>query len=427
MEKKVGLMRRDINLLVTILVSAMPFHIFVFNLLDNKDLALWRDILILLCFAFILISQKWKIKVDKISKFIFISFLVCGIHALLFHSEGVSTGIWLNVLRVYLFPSLIYIVLMNANMDEKQKEKLLRIYIYEAIFVAIFGVFQQLVIGKVFTDFMGYRRESISFAYGLQRNIGLFDSANIMAMYMAFSLFILDACKSITKRMKLIFKLILLISLLLTFSMSGFLSFGIALFFSTAIKGNDFGIKILRLLKIASYVLLLSIFVLTVDSLFFSGFVFKIIGSRIDDITMALNADNLYQIQNSSAAAHFRSLIYPLDILRQNPFGIGFGGNTFMALGKVLKPQYLVESSVYTVFFDFGIFAGVLYFLPLVTALLEKNENCNNLSISTKSALLVLIVMFVFLPLIQSYELRFFIYEFIGLSKDRKNNYMIRG
>ena len=100
---KISLNDLKINIIL-FLVALMPFHSLMMHVLDISVLVLWRDILIVFLFGMAIFKG---IRADKLSVFSFIKLIFCSMFAFIFHEFGMSAGIWVNVLRIYLFPSLI--------------------------------------------------------------------------------------------------------------------------------------------------------------------------------------------------------------------------------------------------------------------------------------------------------------------------------
>lgn len=415
------------NSLIYILVAIMPLHVFIFNLVDNRILALWRDLVLIFLVLVILITRYGKIRLDNISKCIFIASIFCLVHALLFHDPKMSVGIWGNTLRVYLMPFYVYIIVINLRLKKSDVLSLKKIYVYESIAINLFGIIQQLFIGTSFIKFMGYRRASITFATGLQRNIGLFDSANIMAIYLIFSLILAWEIKDDIRGKKFILSS-LMIGFILTFSFTGYIVLFAVLFLHILLVSKNTGAILIRIIK---YVILTALIILSgviVDKLFFNSFVFVQVSRRVIDFFSALYSDNLYSMTTSSAAVHLLSITKPISVLKDNFWGMGFSVGTFMVLGRVDVLTYAVESSVFTILYDFGIISGMMYLLPFLKLLFAKMNTKTNAAISVKLLLFSILFYFISLPIVQSYELRFFVFFFAGVGYiSRRENFDDRG
>ncbi len=412
------------NCLIKILVALMPFHIFVFNYFKNsKGLILWRDILAIVIFilsAFFV--KKGKARMDKTILLLIISWCIGLVHAFLFHDSKMAAEIWLNTYRVYFFPSLIYIIIFNSSIDENLYYKIKSIYVNEAFFICIFGIVQQLFIGKSFIEFMGYRRDSITFSNGVQRNIGLFDSANIMAVFLLFAMIICleDMKVSNGKYIKIQFAT-LLAGFILTFSFSSYIAFVLALMVRSLYYSNNISDKIFKFIKVLLIFTFVGVFILLIDRVFLHSMIYNQLFIRILDIYMAVTAENIYDISSSSAAAHLISIIEPIHVLKSHVLGVGFSTGTFMVLGKVSPLPYAVESSLFTILYDFGLFAGLVYMVPYFMVF-NSLKNEKKQSIIAELIGFSMMVVFIVLPLVQSYELRFYFFLFFSLSKVVKPN-----
>ena len=217
----ISLNEMRINILKFILVL-MPLHVLIFNLVNFQPLTLWRDILIL----FLVLGVVFRrIKQEKYIVIVIMRTIICLFFAVIFHDSSMSASIWINVLRVYLFPALIIIVLGSSKISHEHVRKMCRLYVIEAFFISVFGIFQMFVIGRSYLQLIGVGQSSVLLADGTQRNISVFESANVLAIYLVFAIILLIQCKNIIKkkRNKWIVMLGLLAGLVLTYSMSAFL------------------------------------------------------------------------------------------------------------------------------------------------------------------------------------------------------------
>lgn len=415
--------------LIIALVIIMPFHTIIFNTLgESSILVLWRDLLLVILITIAVIKNK-KLYVGKINALIAISWLVCGVHAVLFHDPDMPTSIWVNVFRVYLMPSLITLIITNIDVHQQLYKKIARLYVYCAFLISIFGIIQMFFIGNSYLEFIGVGQPSVKLADGFQRNIGVFESANVMGMFIVFAILILLIIPDVIKSKKFIFTLIL--SLLLTFSMSSYLAIGVAYIYKIVFinKKNLTKREIFNIYKIMGIAIIGLVGIYIVDKTFMSGVIVERISERVNEIIVAITAVDASS--TSSATDHMRSLTEPISILKDNFLGLGFSTSTFMIQDKVSYPlSGLVESSIFTVLYDFGIVSGIIYYIPILHVISKKNVKPYNISyvnILSKMLCVSLMVSFVFLPLVQNYELRFFLFLFIGLAYNRnlQNSFIV--
>lgn len=402
--------------MIKLMLILMPLHSFIFNLLtSSKIIILWRDVLAFAIFIYLGFLHRFKIKIDRISMYILLSWFFGLVHAIIFHDNNMPIEIWLNTYRVYFMPSFIYIIIRNVNLTKKQLSNLKIIYLYEALIICIFGIIQQLIFSKAFTSFMGYRRESISFAYGIQRNIGFYESANIMAVYLLFAIIIcIDLLKERKKRINTYILVVLIVGFVLTFSFSSYIAFLVVLLVRVILNNNNTSHIIIDIMKGLFFVSLGILGILVIDRFLFKSLIYVQIMKRMDELFIAIKSKELYELTTNSVADHILSITEPINVLSKNFLGIGFSTETFMVLGKVDHLKYAVESSIFTILYDFGIITGMLYMFPYFQVF-RLNHKKNTEYKQIKLIGVGLLVVFITLPIVQSYELRFFFFLLYGV------------
>ena len=412
------MVKRWVVFIIKILLVLMPLHVFVFNLIgSNSVIALWRDFLSVLVFFIVIIRmRKGVIKLDTLSRTILFASIIGFIHALIFHDSNMPILLWVNTYRVYFLPFLIYLIMDNCDLNREEIDSLKHIYIIEASFVCVFGIVQQLLIGKRFIDYMGYRRESITFATGVQRNIGLFDSAKIMGVYLLYAIILcIDGNEKKTE--KRVILCTLLVGFVLTFSLSAYIAFIVVLI----AKQIMLSLEIRDIFKKYCKWLLLLIVgiagITLIDNYMLDMMIRRQIFSRFTDLYFAIISNDLKSLTTSSAARHILDMIEPLQTICENPFGVGFSTGTFMVFGKVAETPYAVESSIYTIILDLGLLAGVCYLSPFVQVVLDRKRVLSNYA---RLVAISLVTVFLGLPIVQSYEIRFFLFLIVALGKNEK-------
>ena len=401
-----------------LLTIFMPMHPFIFALIDSKTLILWRDIVCLLALFIVIIHRHGKLKDNTIARCLLLSWIVGWIHAFIFHDSSMSLNIWLNTYRVYFMPSLVYFVMLNTKFSNLQIKKIKTVFLYECFSICVFGIIQQWFIGQDFIQFMGYRRVSITFAYGIQRNIGLFSSANIMGVYLIFGIIIcLELIENGKKRFDRVVLGTLVAGLVFTISLSSYLAFIIILLVRTVMIDGISSRAIRRIFKYVGVLFALICILLIWDKIFFESKMFEQMLKRVKEISLVVTADNMLSITDISAAEHLNSLISGFNIMKNNFWGVGFSTGTFMVSNKISDAKYTVESSLFTILFDFGIIAGIIYYIPFLYASV-KSYNRNISVQSARLMFLAILIVFIFLPIVQSYELRYFLFLFLGLSRN---------
>ena len=396
--------------LTAALVALMPFHTLLFHLIPLGDgLRLWRDAL-LMGLVGLNLAKAGRRAINATTILIAVAWAAGGFHALMFHNPGMDLGVWGNVYRVYFVPFLASGLMLCWPGDIAFRRMICRIYVWSAVAVSVFGIVQMFLIGNAYLELIGVGWGSVRLADGFQRNIGVFESANVMGMYVVFALILTMYDPALIRR-KAPIVLFLAISLLLTFSVSSLLAILLAVACKefVADKGARFAGRGLKSAGIAAAGIAL---VLLIDRIALRGVIAQRVMERAVEIVTAITRYD--PTSTSSAAIHLRSLIEPIGILADKPWGIGFATHTFMAWDKVsYQLTGAVESSVFTILYDLGILAGILYLLPYLKAAFGRRGGRGDISALMAVALLV---SFVFLPVVQNYELRFFLFLFVGMN-----------
>lgn len=414
---KISLNDLKINIIL-FLVALMPFHSLIMNMLDISVFVLWRDMLIGFLFGMAIFKG---IRTDKLNVFSFVKIVFCTIFAIIFHEFSMSAAIWVNVLRVYLFPSLIIVACSQMRIEKTDLDKIFKLQVITSAIVATFGLIQLFFIGKPYLRWLGVGQGSVLLADGTQRNIGTFESANIMAMYLLFSIIILLYKENLFKKISyIVLMLLFLTAFIFTYSMSAFLSLAIVM--CAYIRKID--IKHIKYRTFAEVCVLFIIIIISTVLIIankpeFVAVLQVQLGEKINDIVLTLLGINV--ATNSSALAHYNDLFEGFEQVFQNPLGLGFAKESFMVFDKVLYRPLLgiKESSIITIFFDFGIPIGMLYLLPIIYCLFKFTKKKDNNEVYyniASSIILSMLVIYVFLPVIQSYELSFYLNLYAGVT-----------
>lgn len=404
-----------IKILKLILVLS-PLHVLIFNLINFQPLTLWRDILIL----FLVLGVVFKgIKQEKYIAIVILRTIICVFFAVIFHDSSMSASIWINVLRVYLFPALIIIILGSIKISNEHVRKMCRVYVIEAFCISIFGIFQMFVLGRSYLQLIGVGQSSVLLADGTQRNISVFESANVLAIYLVFAIILLVQYENIIrkKRNKWIVMIGLLSGLVLTYSMSAFLVLAVLTFIkiSTSDYSHLSSSKMLKFFLAIVIVFLAALIFITSNSEILLLLRAQL-GEKITDIISTLAGTN--SISTSSAAIHYTDFIEGFQLLGKNLNGLGFAKESFMVSDKVFSRTLvgLRESSYLTIMYDFGVFVGLIYLVPYVLPFVYwKNKENTRGRETAKFISMTVMISYLFLPVIQSYELTLFTFFFIGL------------
>lgn len=392
-----------LNTLLVILVILMPCHNLLFEYLIPGSIDnLWRDIVIVLCLLIVIINNKGNIKFGKYGLSIFLMWIIAIIYTLLSDRPQIC----MNLSRTFLIPTLIYPVMINCKVD---KEFYKRLFVDVACVLSLWGIFQAFVLGDKFLinigvpSVGGYLKNSsfyISNFFGQQRVVSTFSSPNICGVYFGIAFLV---ALSIKKDKKVIYKeLIIIAGLITTFSRSAILGTILSFVFWSfyELKGKNFWKYLIIGIPISIIILFF------IDEIFLKGLALNMLTSSIQ---------GALQVTDPSTNKHIFDLWNPIYNILTHPFGLGYGHN-----GPIVLAQYgqanLVESSVYLIMYNFGIVGGLIFLFPCISqAFLFINRRL--LKISGTISLLIFIT-YLMLPNIESYEVLFFLYFFIGICEE---------
>lgn len=410
------------KLIVLILCIGMPFHSIFFAITGMEFLKSWRDVLMFLSLVSIFNKRNGKIRNTTEGVIIFAAICICTWYAFLFHSNRVSTGVWLNTLRIYISTFVAYYIGQDFSDDENFIRKISTLYVKTAGIISVWGIFQMFVLGEKFLWDIGFGISSAVLANGFQRNVGVFSSANMMGVYLVFALILL-MYGNVDIKSKKLWIFFLAISLLLTLSTSAIVGFLCCVFYQVITKSES-----KKLLKVhASFLKGIGIVILGVavafalDRALLHGKISDMAAIRIEELfTALLNTDSS---RVTSASVHMNDLIRSVDIVKNNFWGVGFSESTFILLGRV--PRNLlanaVESSIFTIFFDFGVIVGIIYLIPFIYPIIQEVRYGKKKNLIADKFFITLIVLYIFLPLVSSNELRFFAFLFVGFECGNMN------
>lgn len=266
----------------------------------------------------------------------------------------------INIARVYVIPLLLFHAVQNICLSDDEIGKILKKIFINTWILCLYGIIQAYVFGSDFLIRLGYgtnenglgaefflsNYSGVVLTGGVQRIISTFASANIFAFYlsMVFIIFLFDNKYYLLKtRYRILFLMLVGVTLILTFSRSSWLAIGIALI----IYGRKPLKHILYFMRkyIILFAAILIIFIVVNE---------KIMNSLIHVILSSVSGTD------TSMVSHENSKIIARKLLYSNPFGLGLGNNGPRALNY--GSANLVESSYYLMMFEYGILGGLLYF-----------------------------------------------------------------
>ena len=432
------------------LVLYMPLHLYLcellisFTQLDN----LLRDGVIMLLFALVAFSVKTYRSPLSVS---------VAVSALLMAGMGVASAFYhkllpiLNILRTYLVPMLIFFVARRAKMDSARLLRLTRLMVAELAIIGFYGYFQAFFLGDDFLLWLGYEGNEgylastsfyIAYFFGFQRSTGTFISPNICGIILAVALCVLlFTRKDLTFRRGVLPAACLTLGLGATFSRSAILGAACGLFFGLLM------IKFWRHItkkRICNGLVVLGI---VVAFLVFDYFAFESLFVRMLLSSML----RVISGEDPSANTHMQHLFNPptiptipsieatipsieatveatiaatvptetiggsAPILPAKQWTPTFGLNGPMAQ-EFVENAYAVESSYWLIISELGTLGAIVYFAPFVllfalTVIRRKAYPY----FAPAAAVLAVLVSYVFLPNVQSFEVLFYVFLLMGL------------
>lgn len=408
--------RRLTYKLLYVLVLFMPFHYYICELfikgtsVDN----LFRDILILSLFVFVVI-RKGSIQTNKVGMLIVINSLILIVYAsvsyLAWHYHGTF-----NVLRTYVVPMLIYFICASYKFTGAEFGKLQKMLVIEMAVIGLYGTFQAFILGDRFAIRLGYpsaagHLSSSSFYiggfFGYQRNTGTFVSPNICGAVLmtAFVIHLLDSKRYVTRWRSLI-TLVLAVSMVATFSRSamvgglaGLLFYGIASGRITKVK--KIGRKTFLVIAVAA----VGLGVIWIADQ-------KVLGGLFSRMVLSSWRTSVTGT-DSSLQKHITDLFEPLGKVIEHPFGMGFGSNGPMSVA--LNPDARnVESSIYLMMYEIGIFPALLFFVPYIGVIISTLCRKKRKYYVPAVICMAYMIIYVILPSVQSFELIFYSFMYMG-------------
>ncbi|HEV0093020.1 TPA: hypothetical protein VW698_000548 [Streptococcus pneumoniae] len=390
--------------IILLLVVVTPTHTLIFDaLIPTKIDNLWREFLLVISFLCILKINAGKIKIGKLGGPI----IVMGGIGLVYTICSDRPFTALNLFRIYMFPAVIYFIIINCNFRKERLLILKQAHVYTACILALWGIFQAWVLKDQFLIKIGYPSQGnflkstafyIGGFFGQQRVTSTFSAPNLAGVYFGISLIILLSIFDTIKSNRLVLFSIVA-AFVLTFSRSAIIStlVGIVFFqrkklFSTT-KINVMTLVIFPLI----FLIVLVIFYLYPENV--------IINMLYSSYSSTLN------LTDSSVVKHLEDLWLPLLKVIDYPLGLGFGNNGPIVL-SLYHSANLVESSIYLLAYDFGILGMFIYLFPYFYTIFVYKKYL----LSGAICCLVLIT-YLFLPNVENFEIIFFIYLFIGMDE----------
>lgn len=406
--------------LFLILVFLMPMHTLVFThvLAQVKLLSLWRDAIIII--LLIASLRNYKLNATKLGLCIIVSSIIIIIYActaLNFAS--------LNTARTYILPLLIYFYTSNKKLNDSELDALVKMCLISATLVSIWGLLQAYVLGPQVLFDLGYPNYQGKFAsasfyiagWEQQRVVSTFSSPNACGAYLAIMIIFLISMREYSKPYTKIFWLSLVIitlALIATFSRSSWIGAlaGLLLFSKHHIRVKK---KTIKSIAIA----IVSVVLLTVIFYSYNNSVRIILDMMVNHIGRTVKKED------ASFLYHISELYKPLDVLINNPLGLGFGKNGPFALSHLnLEQTNQVESSIWLMAYEIGIIGMIVYFIPYAISIVRfAGKKHEKLILSSAKITICILLIFCVLPSVQSFELPFFAMLFAGIAENRHKEF----
>lgn len=406
------------------LVGYMPLHFYLCELLlkgtglDN----IVRDVVIIALAMLCLFSRENFRRPLRISFAVSMGvLLVCG--AASFLTQRLFPI--LNILRTYLVPMLVFYIARSVDFDRRRFYFLNRLLITELAIIGVYGYFQAFFLGDDFLLAIGYPQgeegELVGYSYfishfhGHQRSVGTFISPNFCGAVLAVagcSLCFTDDDIPFVRRFILCAMLVL--GMMATYSRSAILGFAIAVFFCWGLR------KSWKRITKKTFRCWLYILAVAAGFLLFDFLVFKSLFLRMFLSTLFRSFDG----SDPSANAHMEHLL-------ELPVSDGgaswlpgwmqphFGINGPMA-EEFLAAPYKVENAYYLMYRELGLPGALLYFAPTFLLLVKTVRCRKDYPYFVPAAVAVMVLVgYVFLPNVQSFEIPFYLYLFMGFYDNR--------
>lgn len=400
--------------ILCLLLLYMPLHYYICELLlkrfkfDN----ILRDIVIILLLLLTLLQTRFKI--HSIGLWVLFNCIIMASFALFSILFFKYPGTF-NILRTYLIPCLIFFCCSKIELDKKKLLKIHQIVIIELSLVAIYGFFQAFILGDDFIIKLGYQSNGgvlagtsyyIGGYWGYQRSVGTFVSPNVCGVILAIALCVLlFSDVNLKIKYKALFGGMLGVGILATFSRSAILGFILSWLFVYIVTGKIKRLNVRKIIMVFVFLVVVFFSILVIDKFFLNNLFTTMLSSSFMG---ALNRTDF------STAKHISDLTEPLKLILEHPLGFGFGDNGPMALA-INANANAVESSIYLMIYEVGILFGIMFYVPyiwvIVKTILDKKYRYY-----TPAAICVAVLFtYALLPNVQTYEILFYSYVFIGL------------
>lgn len=384
-----------------ILVAFMPFHYIICELLISGSSIdnLWREALIAILFAISITSMripKFGLLVIGISIYVFILSML---------SPSLSFGV--DTARTYVISMFVYFGSYYCQETQRTYRSIIKIITVTGFIIALWGLFEALVLGAGFMERIGYDFSSassfyINGFYGVPRVLGTFVSANDAGSFYALAIFVSLYSNTNKHGMLLFAQAVMAVALVLTFSRSAILALLVALVLRSLVRsprGDSWKARPVLPILIGT-------------ALIAGSVVFLLTNERYGEMVLQ-HALNTFTGTDASAAKHWEDLFEPLGIVLKNPLGFGFATSGPRAIAYYGEAR-AVESSFYLAMYDMGILLGLVFFLPYLLRLFWLRKGASEAAQLASICAAMCLVIYALLPSAQGYILPFFFYLLCG-------------
>ena len=363
--------------LLKLLIVVLTINYMVITIImnDMTILKYSRDIILIAMLGLCVAGSGLTIKRRSI---FYVLILVFGLIALL-RADSMSLGV--ACFRRYMFPIGMFIAVTKMHSITKEqnfKDFLKFVLVFFAI-ISVWGVFQAWVLGDEFLMKLGYptaylnqyKRVMLKHSFyfgglGIQRVVSTISNSNICGLILGSSmLFLISGYKVLpfSNKMKIALLVGIAAGYLLTFSRSNFLAL---LFVAVFIA--------FKYIPYKKQILLAGIALLGVGVLLFviqgsDGIIYKLFEWVQDSLNLT----------DTSVAGRSGIWTEALQVIRDNPLGLGFGHVGSIAMDAKASYYLSCENSYLAMAVDFGIIGALIYvsfMIWLVCCLSRKAGRC---------------------------------------------------
>lgn len=345
-----------------IVILTVNYMVITIILNDMTILKYSRDILLLILFGISMACSGMTVKRQSL---FFVLMAGFGVLALL-RADSMSLGV--ACFRRYVFPIGLFIVtsrLKAITYDKKFKDFLKFVLVFFTI-ISAWGVFQAWILGDEFLMNLGYptaylnqyKRVMLKHSFyfgglGIQRVVSTISNANICGLIFGSSLlFLISGYKLIpfSTKTKIALLTIILAGYVLTFSRSNFLAL-MAVVFLLAFKYIPYK-KQIFLAGVALAGVGVLLFVVQGSD----GIIYKIFEWVQDSLNLT----------DTSVAGRSGIWTEALNLIKENPFGLGFGHVGSIAMEAKAQHYVSCENSYLAMAIDFGIIGALVYISSMI-------------------------------------------------------------